>query len=155
MSNERAAGPYAMHHTSLTVSDLDRSLAFYRDVLELEVVMQQEKDRGYLAKITGYPDAHVRMAHLKPPGGEHRIELFQYLSPSGTRADVQPRNVGAPHICFLVEDIHATYDRLRSAGAQTFSQPIELESGVNKGGFSLYFRDPDGITMELFQPARR
>jgi catechol 2,3-dioxygenase-like lactoylglutathione lyase family enzyme len=144
-----------MHHTSLTVSDLDRSLAFYRYVLGLEVVMQQEKDRGYLAKITGYPDAHIRMAHLKLPSGEHRLELFQYVSPPGTRADVEPHNVGAPHICFLVEDIHTTYDRLQAAGAQVLSEPIELESGVNKGGFSLYFRDPDGITMELFQPARR
>jgi catechol 2,3-dioxygenase-like lactoylglutathione lyase family enzyme len=144
-----------VHHTSLTVSDLDRSIAFYRDVLGLEVVMQQEKDRGYLAEITGYPDVHIRMAHLKLPGGEHRIELFQYLSPPGIRADVEPRNVGAPHICFLVEDIHPAYERLRAAGTEVLSEPIELESGVNKGGFGLYFRDPDGITMELFQAPRR
>ena len=62
----------AMHHTGLTVSDLDRSMRFYRDAFGLEVVLQQEKAGGYLAAITGYPSVHVRMAHLKAPGSDHR-----------------------------------------------------------------------------------
>jgi catechol 2,3-dioxygenase-like lactoylglutathione lyase family enzyme len=147
--------PYAIHHTSLTVSDLDRSLAFYRDLLGLEVVMAQEKEGGYLAKITGYPDAHVRMAHLELPGGSHRIELFQYLAPAGERTPVEPRNAGITHLCFLVEDLDAAYKRLREAGADFVSPPVEIESGANKGGFGLYLRDPDGVTLELFQPPRR
>ena len=70
------------HHTGYTVSDLDRSLVFYRDLLGCEVIATQEKEGGYLAAIVGYPDAHVRMAHLRVPGGEHVIELFEYLSPT-------------------------------------------------------------------------
>ena len=72
-----------MHHTGFTVGDLDRSLAFYRDLLGLEVVATQEKQGGYLGAIVGYPDAHVRMAHLRAPGGEHVVELFEYLAPEG------------------------------------------------------------------------
>ena len=53
-----------LHHTCYTVSSLDRSLAFYRDALGCEVLATQEKQGGYLAAIVGYPDAHVRMAHL-------------------------------------------------------------------------------------------
>ena len=68
-----------VHHTGYTVSDLDRSLAFYRDVLGCEVIATQEKEGGYLAAIVGYPEAHVRMAHLRVPGDEHVIELFEYL----------------------------------------------------------------------------
>jgi catechol 2,3-dioxygenase-like lactoylglutathione lyase family enzyme len=148
------SGLAGVHHMSLTVSDLARSLAFYRDLIGLEVVMEQEKEGGYLAAITGYPDAHVRMAHLETPGG-HRLELFEYVSPAGGKADVEPRNVGAPHVCFLVEDIHAAYERLCRAGVRTVSPPVEVDTGANRGGFGLYLRDPDGITMELFQPPQR
>jgi catechol 2,3-dioxygenase-like lactoylglutathione lyase family enzyme len=142
-----------LHHTCYTVSDLDRSVAFYRDLLGCEVLAEQEKEGGYLAAIVGYPDAHVRMAHLRVPGGEHVIELFEYLTPAGTRADVEPRNVGASHLCFLVDDLPALYEQLREQGANSFvSPPVEVDTGVNKGGYALYLRDPDGISVELFQP---
>ena len=94
-----------LHHTCYTVSSLDRSLAFYRDALGCKVLATQEKERGYLAAIVGYPDAHVRMAHLSVPGSNHVIELFEYLAPQGDHADVEPRNVGASHLCFLVDDL--------------------------------------------------
>jgi catechol 2,3-dioxygenase-like lactoylglutathione lyase family enzyme len=142
-----------LHHTSYTVSDLDRSVAFYRDLLGCEVLAEQEKEGGYLAAIVGYPDAHVRMAHLRVPGAEHVIELFEYLTPAGTRADVEPRNVGASHLCFLVDDLPALYEQLREQGVDSFvSPPVEVDTGVNKGGCALYLRDPDGISVELFQP---
>jgi catechol 2,3-dioxygenase-like lactoylglutathione lyase family enzyme len=140
-------------HTGFTVSDLDRSLAFYRDALGCEVMNIQQKEGGYLAEIVGYPDAHVRMAHLRAPGGEHVIELFEYLAPEGEKADVAPCNVGASHLSFVVDDLHGFYERLRERGVDSFvSPPIDVDSGSSRGGFALYLRDPDGITVELFQP---
>lgn len=143
-----------IHHTGYTVSDLERSLDFYVGKLGCEIVAQQEKEGGYLAAIVGYPDTHVRMAHLRVPGGSgHVIELFEYLSPDGEPADVEPRNVGASHLCFLVDDLPGVYEELRAAGVDTFvSPPVEVDTGINRGGFGLYLRDPDGITVELFQP---
>jgi len=146
----------SLHHTGFTVSDLDRSVAFYRDLLGCEVIATQEKEGGYLAAIVGYPDAHVRMAHLRVPGGEHVIELFQYLSPAGGRADVEPRNVGASHLCFVVADLQAVYEDLLERGVTSFvSPPIEVDTGINRGGLGIYLRDPDGITVEIFQPPDR
>ena len=72
-----------LHHTGYTVSDLDRSLGFYRDLLGCEVLATQTKQGGYLAAIVGYPDAHVRMAHLRAPDSSHVIELFEYLTVDG------------------------------------------------------------------------
>lgn len=141
-----------MHHTGYTVSDLDRSLTFYRDLLGCEVIATQTKEGGYLAAIVGYPDAHVRMAHLRAPDSSHVIELFEYLAPSTGRAETEPRNVGTAHICFIVDDLPATYERLREAGVQFFSPPVEVDTGISAGGYALYMRDPDGIPMELFQP---
>ena len=88
--------PGRIHHTGYTVSDLDRSVAFYRDLLGCEVIAEQEKQGGYLAAIVGYPDAHVRMAHLRLPGGEHVVELFEYLTPraagrTSSRRTSEPR----------------------------------------------------------------
>ncbi|HJU48381.1 MAG TPA: VOC family protein [Gaiellaceae bacterium] len=145
-----------IHHTGYTVSDLDRSVAFYHDDLGCEVIATQEKRGGYLAAIVGYPDAHVRMAHLRAPAGDHVIELFEYLAPAGDRADVAPRNVGASHLCFLVADLPALYEALLARGVTSFvSPPVEVDTGINTGGLALYLRDPDGITVELFQPPAR
>ena len=146
-----------VHHTGFTVSDLDRSVAFYRDLLGCEVIAEQEKQGGYLAAIVGYPDAHVRMAHLRVPGADHVIELFQYLAPAGGSADVEPKNVGASHLCFITDDLPRDYERLPPRGVDFVSPPVEVDTGINAGGYGLYLRDPDGIMVELFQPpaARR
>jgi catechol 2,3-dioxygenase-like lactoylglutathione lyase family enzyme len=142
-------------HIGLTVTDLERSIEFYTSVLECTVVMRQEKVGGYLAAIVGYPDAHVLMTHLQPPGGGPRIELFQYLVPESATRELEPRNVGNAHICFVVEDLDALYGRLVEKGISTISPPVEVDTGVNAGGASLYLYDPDGITLELFQRPKR
>jgi catechol 2,3-dioxygenase-like lactoylglutathione lyase family enzyme len=142
-----------IHHTGYTVSDLDRSVRFYRDCLGLEVVAQQEKEGGYLAAIVGYPDAHVKMAHLRVPGADHLVELFEYLSPESQQQQIEPRIVGTAHLCFVVDDLPAVHARLEDAGVDTFvSPPVEVDTGINTGGYGLYLRDPDGILVELFQP---
>jgi catechol 2,3-dioxygenase-like lactoylglutathione lyase family enzyme len=83
------------------------------------------------------------------------IELFQYLAPSGRVADVESKNVGAAHLCFIVDDLDALYARLRAEGVDSFvSPPVEVDTGINAGGRALYLRDPDGIRVELFQPPR-
>lgn len=143
-----------LHHTGLTVRDLDRSLAFYRDLLGMEVVFEQEKRGGYLAAIVGYEAAHVRMAHLAFPGGGHRIELFEYVQPEPRGKPGEPRDVGISHVCLVVDDLDSVHGRLRAAGVEFYSAPVPVSSGANAGGAAVYLRDPDGITLELFQPPR-
>ncbi len=149
--------PRALHHTGYTVSDLERSVAFYEGLLGLEVIARQEKQGGYLAAIVGYPDAHVRMAHLRVPGATGVLELFEYLAPDGAQPDrIEPRDVGTAHLCLVVDDLPAAYRRLTEAGVDTFvSPPIEVDTGINTGGYGLYLRDPDGILVEIFQPPAR
>ncbi len=43
---------------------------------------------------------------------------------------------------------------LAALGARPLSQPNEITAGINKGGRAVYLHDPDGITLELVQPAR-
>jgi catechol 2,3-dioxygenase-like lactoylglutathione lyase family enzyme len=142
-----------VHHTGLTVRDLNRSVAFYRDLLGCLVVMEQSKVGGYLAAIVGYPGASVRMAHLKAHSGELVIELFEYVSPATMDLDLEPAKVGNAHLCLLVPDLDAVYARLEPAGVDFFSAPVDIDTGANAGGKGVYLRDPDGIILELFEPA--
>jgi catechol 2,3-dioxygenase-like lactoylglutathione lyase family enzyme len=159
MKSTLATPVVSLHHTGYTVSDLERSLGFYRDLLGCEVVATQEKRAGYLAAIVGYPDAHVRMAHLRAPESGHIIELFQYLAPASKQprgaSRLEPCDVGTAHMCFIVNDLTAMYERLLAAGVEFFSEPVAIDTGINAGGRSLYLRDPDGIPMELFEPPDR
>lgn len=152
MTEQTPGGPRRIHHTGFTVSSLDRSLGFYCGVLGCEVVGRQDIAGGYLAAIVGYPDADIRNAHIRLPGTEHVIELFEYVAPVGKRPALEPSNVGNAHLCFVVDDLAAIYDRLVRDDVCTFiSPPVTIDRGFNTGGAGLYLRDPDGITVELFQ----
>lgn len=143
----------SVHHTGLTVRNLERSIAFYREILDCTVILEQEKTGGYLAEIVGYPDASVKMAMLHDPAGHHIIELFQYLSPEMLIAELEPCKIGNAHLCFLVEDLDSIYARIQDKGVAFISGPVRVDTGANAGGAALYMKDPDGITIELFQPA--
>jgi catechol 2,3-dioxygenase-like lactoylglutathione lyase family enzyme len=143
------------HHTGYTVADLGRSISFYRDLLGCQVISVSERHGGYFAEVVGYPDAYVRMAHLRLPDGDHLLELFQYLAPAGETLSISRCTVGSAHIALVVDDLPALYETLRTAGVSSFvSPPVAIDTGTNAGGFALYLLDPDGITVELFQPPR-
>jgi len=140
-----------LHHTGLTVSDLERSLYFWRDAMGMEVLFQQEKAGGYLEAIVREPGAHVRMAHLAFGGEGPRIELFQYLAPSGGQHLSRPADQGFVHVCIACEDLDERMKRLVAAGGTPFSEPVVIDTGVNRGGRGVYLRDPDGHVVELFE----
>ncbi len=144
-------------HVSFTVGDLERSLAFYRDALGLEVIHSQQQANEYTRRLVGYPDANLRVAMLRIPGASvgpsgHHLELVEYITPRGTPADVATKNPGASHLAFVVRDIHMAYRQLKAAGVVFRSEPVVITEGRNRGGYTVYFLDPDGITLELHQP---
>jgi catechol 2,3-dioxygenase-like lactoylglutathione lyase family enzyme len=141
-----------LHHTGLTVADLDRSLRFWRDGMGMQVLFEQEKAGGYLEEIVREPGAHVRMAHLAFGGEGTRIELFEYLSPGGGQHQSRPADVGFTHICVACDDIEDRLARLVAEGGVPFTGPVVIDTGANKGGRGLYLRDPDGHVVELFEP---
>jgi catechol 2,3-dioxygenase-like lactoylglutathione lyase family enzyme len=145
----------SLHHTGITVADLDRSVSFYRDVLGWEVSDKGEREGGYFGEIVGYPDVKVRMAYVWPPGGGHMLEIFEFERPASRVGEPrEPRDVGLTHVCILCDDLKAEHERLADRGVEFFSPPILVTHGANAGGWGVYLRDPDGIILELFQPAK-
>jgi len=145
-------------HVSFTVSNIDASVKWYTDVLGLEFVRGQTQKNEYTSKLVGYADAHLKVAQLRVPGetipmSRHHIEFVEYLHPRGEDIPLDTNRTGVGHWAFMVDDIHAEFNRLKSLGVQFKAEkPIAIEAGVNKGGYTIYFLDPDGITLELIQP---
>ena len=151
------SGLAGVWHFSFTVSDLDRSVAFYRDLLGLELVHTQEQDNAYTRRLVGFPDAVLRVAQLAVPGqpraiSTHDLELVEYVRPRGVRREGRICDPGAPHLALTVRDARATYERLVDSGVRFVSPPNGITAGVNEGGYACYFFDPDDIVLELLQP---
>ena len=144
------------HHVCLTVSNLEKSLAFYRGVLGMELVsLMPDRQGSDISKLVSQPNARMKIAFLKlPHPGNLQMELMEYISPPGKRIDMRVYNVGAVHICFVVDDIDAACAELRMRGVQFDSDPVNITGGANKGRRAVYFHDPDGIGLELCQLAK-
>ena len=141
-------------HFALTVGDLERSLRFYRDLLGLEVKVRRVWNEEYVREMVGFPDASMDIALLALPGSEdQQLELIEYQQPRA-RPPHNPINAaGSAHLCFMVDDIQETYDRLRQEGIEFVSAPVAVPVGPNKGRRTAYLLDPDGIVVQLMQPA--
>ncbi len=142
-------------HTSYTVSNMERSLYFYRDLLGFTLLWQREASNQYLRDIVGFPDCVIKQAHLRIPNSTHKLELFEYVQPHGTAPIVSTNNPGSSHLSLIVDDLPAAYENLSKEGVQFRSAPVYIDVGANTGGYALYMLDPDGITVELFQLAKR
>jgi lactoylglutathione lyase len=147
-------------HFSFTVSNLERSIDFYCGLLGMQLRLCQDQHNEYTRKLVGYPDANLKVAQLSMPDvsigpSGHVLELVQFVAPI---LPPHPPGTGHPnsaHMAFTVDDIQAEYTRLREAGVTFRSEPIGIAAGVNRGGATVYFLDPDGVTLELLQPPPR
>ena len=141
----------AADHTGITVSNLERSLAFWRDVLGFELSHRTHQTGELASEITGVPGAEIKLAVLKAPG--HKIELLEYLAPPDRKqnVDLRPCDVGSAHIALTVDDLDAVLNAMAASGWKTAGQPQALKTGPNAGKRVVYVRDPDGTTIELMQ----
>ncbi|MEJ2209535.1 MAG: VOC family protein [Anaerolineae bacterium] len=89
-----------VHHTCITVSDLERSIAFYCDTLGLKLIMTEESERSGddRSKALGVARAKVKLAILQ--AGDARVELIEYVTAGGRPYDRNNNDVGAMHIAF-------------------------------------------------------
>ncbi|MAV34615.1 MAG: bleomycin resistance protein [Planctomycetaceae bacterium] len=144
-----------LHHLGLTVSDIDRSIVFYRDLLGMEVVGRRPSvTADYVALQTGYPEVELNVASLRVgPHGRPTLELAQYMSHVGEPSEPATNRSGASHLCLVVDDLVASYEALQARGVRFRSSPVTITAGPNQGGLVVYLYDPDGYVLELFQPA--
>ena len=141
----------SVYHTGFTVSDIERSLTFYRDVLGLELVKRQTGTAPYLARVTGFAGVRLEIALLQPADGGSMLELLQYVSHPAPATDRATNRPGNGHLCFKVDAVRGACAELRRRGVTLVSEPTEITAGAHAGGWAVYLRDPDGFTVELYQ----
>ena|SRR5437763_15927240 len=118
-----------IEHVNLTVSDLDRSIAFYCDLLDLQVRWKGPIDGERLG-------AHV---------GDDRCYLALFQAAADGPVEQDYGRPGINHFGFVVDDLEEARRRLGRLGATVHFEP------VYEPGRRIYFRDPDGIEVELVQ----
>lgn len=145
-----------IYHVGLTVSDMDRSIRFYRDILglefqgeilmegpETEAMFQKKNCRARVAYLNGAGDASL------PP-----VELIQFVGMDIMRQKADLFTSSISELCFYTKDIDAAYKKLTEEKVECLSGPQYFDftsAGFGKSR-AFYFRDPDGIILEMMQP---
>ena len=138
-------------HTGITVSNLERSLAFWRDVLGFEFSHDAHQTGERVEQITGVKGGDLKLAVLKTPSG-HKIELLEYYAPPDRkRIELRPCDVGHVHVALIVDDLDAVLQRIAASGWKAAGKPQTLTHGPNAGKRVVYVQDPDGTTIEFMQ----
>ena len=142
------------NHTSFTVSNLDRSVGFFRDCLKFELVSRAPRDPAVIQKITGVAGADMEIAFLKGPG--HMVELIEYKAPANKgKVEARPCDTGFAHLALNVDDADAAVAEAALYQVKAISAPVPINAGPNKGRKVVYLRDWDGVTFEFIEVAAK
>ncbi|MBM3264962.1 MAG: VOC family protein [candidate division Zixibacteria bacterium] len=140
-----------LDHISVTVSDLERSLAFYRDMLGLKEVERHRLEGETISRMTGKKNVVMQVVRLAAPDTPGvLIDLQQYVYPTGEVSTAKLGDAAHAHFCFGVPDVRQAYQELLAKGVEFISDPVcfDLEWGVVH---VVFFKDPDGFILELVQ----
>ena len=121
-------------HTMIRVNDLDESVRFYCDVLEMKLLRKQEYPSGkFTLAFIGYGDEREQtVIELTYNWGTHRYDLGD----------------GFGHLAIEVEDIYRTCASLRTKGAKIVREPGPMKHGTTEIAF---VEDPNGYRIELIE----
>lgn len=143
-------------HFSFTVADIERSVKFYTEVLGMKLIHEQRQANEYTSRLVAYENADLKVAQLSIEGmgdkrSGHLLELVEYVHPRCEPTDTATCRPGSAHLAFQVDDAWAEYRRMQQLGVRFKSEPNSITAGINKGGYTCYFYDPDDITLEIIQ----
>lgn len=141
-----------LDHPGLIVGNLERSIAFYCDLLGLRLLGTVEDASPQARRITGYANARLRIADLACANGD-LIELIEYVEPRRPARRLEPYDIGVSQVGLRVADIAAVHRRLVAALVVVRSDPVTIAApGIIWDGVrAFYALDPDGRTVELIE----
>lgn len=140
-----------MLRTAFTVSDADRSLTFYRDVLGLTVMRDKIRAGESYDRFLGFDNVKLRVVILHDESKEHLLELIQYMKPASQSNRLALNDVGAANVCFAVDDAGAVHEKITDAGFRALSEPIEFIQEDVRVGWIFTAYDPDDIAVSILQ----
>ena len=137
-----------------TVSDMERAVGFYAQVLKFTKVSDQTRGGPDFGRLKGLPGARARVVRMKL--GEEQIELTEYLTPQGRPfpADSRGNDHWFQHIAIITRDMERAYAWLRQNRARHASNLPQRLPDWNRNAAGIkafYFRDPDGHFLEVLE----
>lgn len=143
--------PVTVNHTGITVFDLDRSEAMFRELFGFESFSRASRDPAIISRVTGVPGAEVEIVYMR--NGPVAIELLCYSAP-GDREDYRPRpcDLGSLHMALNVEDMDAAMEKALAWPLEIVGEEVVIDAGPNTGSRIVYMRNPeDGLILEMIQ----
>ena len=144
---------HGMHHIGITVPNIEEGIAFFKVVLGAVEVFRTgpfDVDETFMQRRLGAaPNTRIRDLVFLRCGMGPSVELFEY---SGEDSSAHPRRVsevGGMHLCFEVEDVFASADRLKAHGIDFLEGPNTVEEGPLTGFNWIYFKTPWGQMLEI------
>jgi catechol 2,3-dioxygenase-like lactoylglutathione lyase family enzyme len=138
-----------LRHAGIVVTDLERALHFYCDLLGLKVLKSMEEKGVYLDNMLGHSGVLVTTVKLAAGKGSAVLELLHFKSPVTPAAQTRGLfDLGPTHVAFTVEDLDTIFERLARAGVPFNAPPQLSPDGLAKVTFC---HDPDGTPLELVE----
>jgi catechol 2,3-dioxygenase-like lactoylglutathione lyase family enzyme len=143
--------PTALNNVGLHVADVDRSLAFYRDLVGLEPRMDTGwMDNPALADVSATPGAELRIVGLVLPGTDATLSLVELRGPQRTPVRPSFQDPGSTHLSLRVDDLDRALEQLSAAGFAALAEPARLQRGPSTTRLA-FIPDPDGFFLELVE----
>jgi len=139
-----------IHHSEITVKDLDKSIAFYTEKIGLKLlrISSDKIDTSAGEDIAGLNGAELKEAFLEV--GEECLELIEWTNREGEILKPIPWNVGQMHIAFEFSNLEKKYKELKDEGVKFLTPPIHIKSEETEVIWC-YLEDPDGALLELVE----
>jgi catechol 2,3-dioxygenase-like lactoylglutathione lyase family enzyme len=142
-----------MHHIGITVPNIEEGIAFFKAVFGAVDVFRTgpfDVDDGFMSrKLGAAPHTRIRDLVFLRCGNGTSVELFEYSGEDKPTPQKRPSEVGGTHICFEVEDVFESADRLKALGVEMLEGPNMVDAGPLKGFNWVYFRAPWGLVLEI------
>jgi catechol 2,3-dioxygenase-like lactoylglutathione lyase family enzyme len=138
----------SLNHVGMTVGDIERSVAFYRDMVGMEVTSRRRMQGEWFDTLTHNDGADIDVAMMRL--GSFTFQLVQYVAAGGDTLPLAHHHVGNPHLCVNVDDVDAKHVAATAYGGL---EPTPIVDILGSGNRSFYVRDPDGLPVEFLQGA--
>ena len=148
-----------VHHFSFSVTNMDRTVEFYTRVLGVKLQSRGRNKYDTLGtalfgKKWGINQQQADLELAVMNVGGTRVEFIEYKDPQAQPYHKNPSVAGSAHLAFKVDNIEETRRKLEAAGVE-FHSPINTYMELGKIEWKwCYFRDPDGIILELVQQSQ-
>jgi catechol 2,3-dioxygenase-like lactoylglutathione lyase family enzyme len=138
----------AIRHVGLVVTDLEKSLKFWCDMMGFVVSRQMEESGPHIDAMMGLKDVRVTTAKLSAPDGNLLELLFFHSHKDKLNWEGKPYSTGLTHIALTVQDLDETCRRLQQAGVTFPAESQRSPDGMVK---VIYATGPEGLLLELVE----